>query len=208
MAALAVVTMLVLPSVNYASVCVRSQVSRLSGVTVDEELRDSELGRLAGSAYEVLADDCGYRGREIIDSMYSEKERKILASCSEGTYSGSRTEYLSDRADIVDFDVSDYKTLTFVDGNDNAPGIRIIALTADGHEIYKADLTGSIKDLEGFGYKKSVSVKDTSFDLSGYEPIELDESYDLKITWFSAEYNPDKKTLEYLNLEGYLLARK
>ena len=47
----------------------------------------------------------------------------------------------------------------------------------------------------------------TWFDLNQYGTIELDESYDLKITGFNASYNTESKQIEYLSFEGYLLEK-
>ena len=51
------------------------------------------------------------------------------------------------------------------------------------------------------------SSKEDSFRLDGCDPIKLNENYDLKVTWFSAEYNSDTNMLEYLSMEGYLLGK-
>ena len=46
-----------------------------------------------------------------------------------------------------------------------------------------------------------------SFNLNEYGVIELDKQYDLKITWFSADYDAETGELENLNLNGYLLEK-
>ena len=206
-AALAVVAMLVLPFSNYASVCVRSQMNRLSGITINDGLKDSELGSLAGSAYRVLKNECGYRGRETVDTAFNEKEREILDSCYGGSDSESRTYYLSDRADLTDFDISGYKTISFVEGTGYDRQVSEIELSVKGHETFKADVSQFVKDLVDFENKKTALSKEDSFRLDGCEPIKLDENYDLKVTWYSARYNSDTNMLEYLSIEGYLLGK-
>ena len=206
-AAFAVVAMLVLPFSNYASVCVRSQMNRLSGITVNEDLKDSELGSLAGSAYRVLKNECGYRGREIVGTAFNEKEREILDSCYGGSDVGSRTYYLSDRADLADFDISGYQTISFVEGSGYDPEVSEIEFSVKGHEVFKADVSQFVNDIVDFEKKKTAFSKEDSFRLDGCDPIKLNENYDLKVTWFSAEYNSDTNMLEYLSIEGYLLGK-
>ena len=206
-AALAVVAMLVLPFSNYASVCVRSQMNRLSGITVNEDLKDSELGSLAGSAYRVLKNECGYRGREIVGTAFNEKEREILDSCYGGSDFGSRTYYLSDRADLADFDISGYQTISFVEGSGYDPEVSEIEFSVKGHEVFKADVSQFVNDIVDFEKKKTAFSKEDSFRLDGCSPIKLNENYNLKVTWFSAEYNSDTNMLEYLSIEGYLLGK-
>jgi hypothetical protein len=72
---------------------------------------------------------------------------------------------------------------------------------------YTTDLSEFVKVLEEFGSKKTDSSQYEPFNLSEYGPISLDEHYDLKITWFSADYNPEARELENLNLNGYLLEK-
>lgn len=139
--AFAVIATLVLPFSNYASVCVCSQINRLSGIKIDESLKSSELCALAGSSYQVLMDDCGYRGRETVQQVFSENEREILGSCSAESYSGSRTYYLNDRTDLADFDISGYKTLTVVEGKGVSPEASFIELSSNGQTAYTADLS-------------------------------------------------------------------
>ena len=206
-AAFAVVAMLLLPFSNYASVCVRSQMNRLSGITVNEDLKDSELGSLAGSAYRVLKNECGYRGREIVGTAFNEKEREILDSCYGGSDFGSRTYYLSDRADLADFDISGYQTISFVEGSGYDPEVSEIEFSVKGHEVFKADVSQFVNDIVDFEKKKTAFSKEDSFRLDGCGPIKLNENYNLKVTWFSAEYNSDTNMLEYLSIEGYLLGK-
>ena len=206
-AALAVVTVLLVPFANYTSVCARSQLARLSGIEISEELKSSELAETAGSAYEVLKDDCGYHGREIIDSTFTVEEQKILGSCQGGGYYSSKIISIGGTAVLVDFDVSGYKTLTRVEGNATEPEIRVIELSINGQKSYKADVSDFVKDLEEFYSKKTDSPDDTWFELNQYGTIELDESYDLKITGFNAAYNTESKQIVYLSFEGYLLEK-
>ena len=205
-AALAVVTALLVPFANYTSVCTRSQLKRLSGIKVSEELKDSELAEMAGSAYRVLADDCGYRGKELVNQMFTEEEQKILNSCYGASDSGSRTYYLNGSDELVGFDISGYKTLTSVDGKGTEP-VSTIELSVDGNVTYTADLSEFAKKLEEFGAKKAESSQYESFNLSECDPIEVDEYYDLKIMWFNADYNAETGELEDLYINGYLLGK-
>ena len=177
------------------------------GIKITEELKDSDLSELAGSSYRVLVNDCGYRGREIIDQMFSEKEQDILNSCYGTSDSGSRTYYLSGSADLVDFDISSYKTITFVEGSETASEISSIKLSANDQLLITADLSEFVKDIEEYGSKKTDSSYDDSYNLNECAPIELDEHYDLKIAWFNAEYNVESKKIESLSLDGYLLEK-
>ena len=77
----------------------------------------------------------------------------------------------------------------------------------NGQKSYKADVSDFVKDLEEFYSKKTDSPDDTWFELNQYGTIELDESYDLKITGFNAAYNTESKQIEYLSFEGYLLEK-
>ena len=205
-AAVVVVTALLVPFANYTSVCARSQLKRLSEIKISEELKDSELAEMAGSAYRVLADDCGYRGKEIVDQIFTEDEQKILKSCYGTSDSGSRTYYISGSDELVGFDISGYKTLTSVEGKGTEP-VSTIELSVDGNVTYTADLSEFTKKLEEFGAKKAESSQFDAFNLSECGPIELDEYYDLKITWFNADYNAETGKLEYLSLNGYMLEK-
>ena len=205
-AALAVVTALLVPFANYTSVCARSQLKRLSGIKISKELKSSDLAETAGSSYRVLLNDCGYRGKELINQMFTEDEQKILNSCYGTSDSDHRTYYLNGNDELVAFDISGYKTLTSVDGKGTEP-ISTVELTVDGEVRYTADLSEFVKVLEEFGSKKTDSSQYEPFNLSEYGPISLDEHYDLKITWFSADYNPEARELENLNLNGYLLEK-
>lgn len=104
------------------------------------------------------------------------------------------------------FDISKYKTLTSVDGKGTEP-VSVIELSADGEVTYTADLSEFVKDLEEFGAERAAAEQYNSFNLSEYGSIELDENYDLKITWLSADYNADAKELESLSINGYLLGK-
>ena len=205
-AALAVVTALLVPFANYTSVCARSQIKRLSEIKITEELKDSDLSELAGSAYRVLVNDCGYRGKEIVNQMFTDDEQKILKSCYGTSDSGPRTYYLNGSDELVGFDVSKYKTLTSVDGNGTEP-VSAVELSVDGKVTYTADLSEFVKELEEFGAKKAASSQFDTFNLSECGPIEVDESYDLKITWFNADYNAETGQLEDLYINGYLLGK-
>ncbi|MBR3171883.1 MAG: DUF4153 domain-containing protein [Lachnospiraceae bacterium] len=205
-AALAVVTALLVPFANYTSVCARSQLKRLSGIKISEALKRSDLAETAGSSYRVLLNDCGYRGKELIDQMFTKDEQKILNSCYGTSDSGRRIYYLNGNDELVEFDISGYKTLTSVDGKGTEP-ISTVELTVDGEVRYTTDLSEFVKVLEEFGSKKTDSSQYEPFNLSEYGPISLDEHYDLKITWFSADYNADTRELEDLNLNGYLLEK-
>ncbi len=205
-AALAVVTALLVPFANYTSVCARSQLKRLSGIKINEQLKGSELAEMAGSAYEVLKDDCGYRGKELVNQMFTEEEQKILKSCYGTSDSGSRTYYISDSDELVGFDISGYKTLSFVEGKGTEP-VSTIELSVDGNVTYTADLSEFAKKLEEFGAKKAESSQYESFNLSECDPIEVDEYYALKITWFNADYNAETGELEDLYINGYLLGK-
>lgn len=202
-----ILTTLILPYTNYAAICVRSQVQRLDGIKVNEQLIGTELGEMAGSAYDVLANDCGYRGREIIDSMYTIEEQKILNESRNGADYTSRTEYFGGKADIVDLDISGYKTLSSVEGKAVGPDIQIVELSIDGEAKSEADISKFAADLVDFASTCSDSTMYDAFDLSAYAPIALDEHSDLKLTWFNAEYDTESKTLEYINFEGYLLGK-
>lgn len=203
-AALAVVTALLLPFANYTSVCARSQIKRLSGIKITEKLKDSDLSELAGSSYRVLVNDCGYRGKEIVNQVFTDDEKKILNSCYGTSDYESRTYYLSGSDELVGFDISRYKTLTSVEGKGTEP-VSSIELYVNEKVTYTADLSEFVKDLEEFGAKKSESTQYESFNLSECGPIELDEQYDLKITWFNADYNVETGELENLYINGYLL---
>jgi hypothetical protein len=72
---------------------------------------------------------------------------------------------------------------------------------------YTADLSEFVKELEEFGAKKAASSQFDTFNLSECGPIELDEYYDLKITWFNADYNAETGELEDLYINGYLLGK-
>jgi hypothetical protein len=205
-AALAVVTALLVPFANYTSVCARSQLKRLADIKVSEELKDSELAEMAGSAYRVLVNDCGYRGQEIVNQMFTDDEQKILKSCYGTSDSGSRTYYISGSDELVGFDISGYKTLTSVDGKGTEP-VSTVELSVDGNVTYTADLSEFVKDLVKFGAKKAESSQFDTFNLSECGPIELDEYYDLKITWFNADYNAETGELEDLYINGYLLGK-
>ena len=76
-----------------------------------------------------------------------------------------------------------------------------------GHEVFKADVSQFVNDIVDFEKKKLAVSKEDSFRLDGCDPIKLNENYDLKVTWFSAEYNSDTNKLEYLSIEGYLLGK-
>ena len=76
-----------------------------------------------------------------------------------------------------------------------------------GHEAYKADVSQFVKELVDFENKKTAVSKEESFRLDDCDPIKLNDDYDLKVTWFSAEYNSDTNMLEYLSMEGYLLGK-
>ena len=65
---------LLAPYFNYASVSIRSQTKRLSGITVNEQLKESEQSGTVGSAYRTIRNECGYRGKEAIDEMFSAGE--------------------------------------------------------------------------------------------------------------------------------------
>ena len=205
-AALAVVTVLLVPFANYTSVCARSQLKRLSGIKISEALKESEQAETAGSSYRVLLNDCGYRGKELIDQMFTEDEQKILNSCYGTSNSDHRTYYLNGNDELVGFDISGYKTLTSVDGKGTEP-VSTVELSVNGVATYTADLSEFVKVLEEFGSKKTDSSQYEPFNLSEYGPISLDEHYDLKITWFSADYNAETRELENLNLNGYLLEK-
>ena len=82
---------------------------------------------------------------------------------------------------------------------------RVIELYVNEKVTYTADLSEFVKDLEEFGAKKSESTQYESFNLNECGPIELDEQYDLKITWFNADYNVETGELENLYINGYLL---
>ncbi|MCR5330315.1 MAG: DUF4153 domain-containing protein [Lachnospiraceae bacterium] len=207
-AALTVVTVLIVPFVNYASVCVRSQIRRLSGITVNEALKVSEQGKMAGSAYHTLIRDCGYRGDEAVEKLYTETERDILNSCySDYNYRVRQEYYLNGNATIPELDVSEYKKLIPVEGFDSDPEGHRYILEVEGKQVYNADLSGFIRDIKDYGRKLADSSSHFSFDLSEYEIIRLDEHHDLKVTRFSANYIPDSDTLDYLNINGYLLER-
>ena len=205
-AALAVVTALLVPFANYTSVCARSQLKRLSGIKVNEALKDSELAETAGSAYRVLMNDCGYRGKDIVNQTFTEDEQKILKSSCGTSDSGSRTYYLNGSDELVGFDISGYKTLTSVDGKGTEP-VSTVELSVDGNVTYTADLSEFVKELEEFGSKKAGSGQYDSFNLNEYGVIELDEQYDLKITWFNADYDAETGELEDLYINGYLLGK-
>ena len=138
--------------------------------------------------------------------MFTEDEQKILNSCYGTSDSGRRIYYLNGNDELVEFDISGYKTLTSVDGKGTEP-ISTVELTVDGEVRYTTDLSEFVKVLEEFGSKKTDSSQYEPFNLSEYGPISLDEHYDLKITWFSADYNADTRELEDLNLNGYLLEK-
>lgn len=199
-------TALLVPFANYTSVCARSQLKRLSGIKINEQFKGSELAEMAGSAYEVLKDDCGYRGKELVNQMFTEEEQKILNSCYGASDSGSRTYYLNGSDELVGFDISGYKTLTSVDGKGTEP-VSTVELTVDGDVTHTVDLSEFVKELEEFGAKKASSSQYEPFNLSECGPIELDEYYDLKITWFNADYNEETRELEDLYINGYLLGK-
>ena len=106
----------------------------------------------------------------------------------------------------MEFDISGYKTLTFVDGKGTEP-VSTIELSVDGKVTYTADLSEFTKKLEEFGSKRTESSQYDSFNLSECDPIKLDEHYDLKITWFNADYNAESGELENLYINGYLLEK-
>ena len=118
----------------------------------------------------------------------------------------SRAAGRSGSDELVGFDISKYKTLTSVDGKGTEP-VSTIELSVDGNVTYKADLSAFVKKLEEFGSKKTASSQYESFNLSECGPIELDEYYDLKITWFNADYNEETRELEDLYINGYLLGK-
>ena len=207
-AALMVVIGLLMPYLNYASVCVRSQSKRLEGITVNEQLKDSEMAGTVGSAFRSLINDCGWRGDEAPDRMFTAAEQDILRSC----YSTSNTYYenkyyLDANTEVISFDISGYRLITKVSGSDREPENAIFDLKADHETVITADLSQLVRDIKDYGHKRSTSSNYFSFDIDNYGVIALDEHRDLKLTTFSATYNADTNTLEYLNINGYILER-
>ncbi len=208
-AALLVVTGLIVPRLNYASVCLRSQLKRLEGVTVNEELKDSDIAGTVGSAFRSISYDCGWRGDEALDEMFTASERAILRECYGKSYDYYRqtSYYLSADNDIINLDISEYSLLTAVSGRQKNFRNAGMDLTSDGQTVYSADLSQFTEDIKAYGQKRAASSKYISFELEQYGKIRLDERHDLVLTHFSANYDSEKDELEYLNIDGYLLER-
>ena len=207
-AALMVVIGLIVPYLNYASVCVRSQSKRLEGITVNEQLKDSELAGTAGSAFRSLIYDCGWRGEEAVDEMFTASEQDILRSCysSSNTYHQNKY-YLDGNTDVISFDISEYRLITKVNGSSRDPESAEFDLKSDYQTVIKADLSQLVRDVKDYGRKRSVSSDYFTFDLDDYGVIVLDEKHDLKLTTFSTTYNSDNDELEYMSINGYLLEK-
>ena len=207
-AALMVVIGLIVPYLNYASVCVRSQSKRLEGITVNEQLKDSELAGTAGSAFRSLIYDCGWRGEEAVDEMFTASEQDILRSCysSSNTYHQNKY-YLDGNTDVISFDISEYRLITKVNGSSRDPESAEFDLKSDYQTVITADLSQLIRDVKDYGRKRSVSSDYFTFDLDDYGVIVLDEKHDLKLTTFSTTYNSDNDELEYMSINGYLLEK-
>ena len=207
-AALMVVIGLIVPYLNYASVCVRSQSKRLEGITVNEQLKDSELAGTAGSAFRSLIYDCGWRGEEAVDEMFTASEQDILRSCysSSNTYHQNKY-YLDGNTDVISFDISEYRLITKVNGSSRDPESAEFDLKSDYQTVITADLSQLIRDVKDYGRKRSVSSDYFTFDLDDYGVIVLDEKHDLKLTSFSTTYNSDNDELEYMSINGYLLEK-
>ena len=207
-AALMVFTGLLMPYFNYASVCVRSQTGRLEGITINEQLKDSDIAGTAGSAYRSILYDCGWRGEEAADKLFTVAEREILLSCQSSSGSYHQTSYyLNDNADIINLDISKYRMLTAVSGYINDPETNTVELTSSSGTVFIADMSQFMEDLKAYGHERSVSPKYLSFELTDYAVIELDEHYDLKLTQFNSNYDSVKDTLDYLSFKGYLLEK-
>ncbi|MBR5967148.1 MAG: DUF4153 domain-containing protein, partial [Lachnospiraceae bacterium] len=207
-AALMVVTGLVVPYLNYASVCVRSQCGRLEGIPINEQLKDSDIAGTAGSAFRSLIYDCGWRGEEAADRMFTESEQDILRSYygSSNTYHQNKY-YLDGNTDVISFDISEYRLITKITGSDRDPEKAMFDLKSDKQTILTADLSQLVKDIKAYGKKRSVSPDYFSFDLESYGVIRLDEHRDLKLISFSTTYNADTDELEYMSINGYLLEK-
>ena len=207
-AAATVAIVLLVPYANYASVSVRSQVKRLSGFTVNEQLKSSEQAGMAGSAYRTLTGKCGFRGEEAAEELYTEAEREILASCYDNSSYAARPEYyLSDGINPVDLDISAYKKLSFAEGYEKDPENTLFTLKVKDSVEYEADLSGFITDLKNFGRERAKSSNYESFGLENYGLISLDETHDLKIIRFSSNYDSEKDELDYLNVDCYILEK-
>ena len=207
-AALKVVIGLIVPYLNYASVCVRSQSKRLEDITVNEQLKDSELAGTAGSAFRSLIYDCGWRGEEAVDEMFTASEQDILRSCysSSNTYHQNKY-YLDGNTDVISFDISEYRLITKVNGSSRDPENAEFDLKSDYQTVITANLSQLVRDVKDYGRKRSVSSDYFTFDLDDYGVIVLDEKHDLKLTSFSTTYNSDNDELEYMSINGYLLEK-
>ena len=120
------------PFINYASVSMRSQAKVFEGVVINEELPDSVMANNLGTSYDVIAYDCGFRGKAFAKKMFSEDEASILKRCI-GTSHAWRTEvYFNESKQLADFDISKYKRITRVHGNANDLKKNFITLETDG----------------------------------------------------------------------------
>ncbi|MCR5324088.1 MAG: DUF4153 domain-containing protein [Lachnospiraceae bacterium] len=207
-AAAMLVIALLFPYFNYASVCIRSQTKRLSGITINEQLKESEQSGTVGSAYRIIKNECGYRGEEAVNKMFTSEEQEILSACyGTSSYSYRNSYYLSDRIEVVSLDISGYRTLTVVSGYEEDPESGTVELKADSENPYKANLSQFFEDIRDYGHRRSLSNKYISFNLEDYAVVKLDEFHDLKVTSFSADYDAEKDELEYISIGGYLLEK-
>lgn len=210
-AAAFVAIVLVLPFFNLYSVCVRSQLKRLSAIEITEDLPDSKLAKIAGSTYRVLLHDLGFQGRNALDRCFTDEEEKILSSCNEyATFPEERTYYLNDRCEVTDLDISKYKKLTFVEYSGGSYGTAEsgrITMTSYGTDYYVGDISAFLKDLREYGDEKAVSSESEPFGLTDYPPLKIDATHDLKLTAYSCEYKVSNGEISYLNISGYLLEK-
>ncbi len=200
---------LLVPYLNYASVCIRSQAKRLKNVTIDQSLKDSEYSGTAGSAYRVINGKCGWRGEEAAEEMFTKSEREILSSCyATSDYYYVQTRYYLDGSnEINSLNIAEYSLLTAVSGRSKDTGSSKIELTSGSQTVFSADLPQFIEDIKAYGRKRAASSKYISFELEQYGMIRLDDRHDLVLTHFTANYDSEKDELEYLNIDGYLLEK-
>ncbi len=199
-----------IPWTNYEDTIIRSQLKQLEKYTISEDLDRHERNAVR-SIYDIFQYDLGSRGMEILKKRYSAEELDIMSRYTYADYE-DLTKYVDIEADAKNIDVSNYLTMTRVEGR--------IADEADsaGHYIdryYKVDLycnnelmftvniSGDIKELvEGYN-------DETGHTLTGTPvPIEINEYYDLIISRLTVNYNEDDMEIGYFSLNGYMMEKK
>jgi hypothetical protein len=197
---------LLVPSISYDDVVIRSQIKRMNNYVAIENRSDSQNKELR-SAFNVV-DSVGYKGEKVLTKEFSKTLLDEIKTYEDeyGYYPAENYAYIDLNNLFNDVDISGYTRIKKVtsdklDSHFMAYVNMIESANTDNERKQKVDIGDSINWLIDHCDEKSLN------NMGGKEVIQINDKQVLFIDYIYFSYNKVEDRIADFRMEGYILEK-